>query len=680
MDAYQSSASPYPQYPPYPREPRRSRWWVPVVIIIVTMFGVLALMTGIVASLVSPFKTKSVSVKEGTVLHLKIRGALEERASFDVSSLFDNDESTTFLDALLAIKRAKNDDNIVGMYFKGGDLRAGFSKASELRSALEEFKTSGKFIYAFIETGDERDYYLASVADSVFMPTEGLLEMNGFASTGVFVKGFLEKIGVEFYVQQFEEYKSAAEQVSRTAYSEAAKQELRPLLEQRMSVFTSAIAQSRKLDAQEVRAALMRGVYSSDSLLALKFIDGIRGESRVKDALKERIARQNSDKASNNDKNNDGNNAEKDKKNDATTDNEESSKSSGASKLRLVSLGNYLSSESYKESDDEEEKVEKDTYIAIIAASGTIVSQGDADENLVASAFIKSLQKARDNKKVKAIILRIDSPGGSAIASDAMWEEIQRTRARKPVYASMSDVAASGGYYMAMPCDTIIAHPTTITGSIGVIIALPLAGKMLNNLGVTVDTVVTSPAAIPYDPALPITEENKKKLFMQSEGIYKRFVGRMAEARKKSFEEARAVAKGRVWTGVEAKERGLVDTLGGIQTAIAIAKRRLGLDSNTKVVIKRYPEQRDQWEALIEKFFDTNRDNESRAEAEEPTLLSRLQAALERDANAKALQHIPLWNLLPEPVQEQMRYLLHLASVARRERVLMAAPQIPVLR
>ncbi len=669
MDAYQSSASQYPQYPPYPREPRRSRWWVPVVIIMVIMFGVLALMVGVVSSLVSPFKTKSVSVKEGTVLHLKIRGALQERASFDFSSLFDNDESTTFLDALLAIKRAKNDENIVGMYFKGGDMRAGFSKASELRAALEDFKTSGKFLYAFIETGDERDYYLASVADSVFMPTEGLLELNGFASTGVFVKGFLEKIGVEFYVQQFEEYKSAAEQVSRTAYSEAAKQELRPLLEQRMRVFTNAIAQSRRLDVQQVRAALMRGVYSSDSLLALKFIDGIRGESLVKDAIKYRIARQNSKEDSKNTNNN------------ATKKDESDGNSSGSTALRLVSLGKYVSSESYrKAADDDEKNVEKDKQIAIIAASGTIVSQGDADENLVASAFIKSLQKARDNKKVKAIILRIDSPGGSAIASDAMWEEIQRTRAKKPVYASMSDVAASGGYYMAMPCDTIIAHPTTITGSIGVILALPLAGKMLDKLGVTVDTVVTSPAAIPYDPALTMTEENKKRLFMQSEGIYKRFVGRVAEARKKSFEEARAVAKGRVWTGVEAKERGLVDTLGGIQTAIAIAKRRLGLDSSTKVVIKRYPEQRDQWEALIEKVFDAGGDNESRIESEEPTLLSRLQAALARNANTQALQHLPLWNLLSESVQEQMLYLLHLASVARQERVLMAAPQIPVLR
>lgn len=693
----QSQYPQYPKYPPYPTERRRSRWWIPVVIICVIIFGFIAVIVGLIAAVGSSFKNKTVVIREKTVLQLKIAGTLEERSSasfFDV--LLSDNNPVTYLDVLIAIKRAKDDKNIVGMYLTGGDFKAGFSKANEIRAALEDFKTSGKFIYSFIETGDERDYFLASVADSVFMPTEGLLEMNGFATTRTFLKGTLDKIGVEFYVFQFEEYKSFVEQFTRKGYSEPAKQEDRELLTNRLKTFVQAVAGTRKMDEAAVNAALARGVYTTDSLLALGFIDGLRSEGGVRDAMRDRIANgsivlntekpeqpvkkgdrkdDKSDTQKSNAKDN-GKSEDKSKNRaeDKSNNNENSEPLGKSEKLHLVTLAKYVDSDSYKDAGGDD-KTNSNTQIALIAASGSIVSSGDSDENIVASALIKNIQKARENKKIKAIILRIDSPGGSVIASDAIWEEIVRTRAVKPVYASMSDVAASGGYYIAMPCDTIIAHPTTITGSIGLFLILPNASKLINNLGVSVDTVKSSPDAIPYDPALPLTDANKQRLYKQSETIYKRFVSRMAESRHKTFEDARAVAKGRVWTGVAARERGLVDTLGGLYTAIGIAKRRLGIAEGTRVTIKRYPEQKDSYQRVMERIFNDDKENENGV-----SLREELNQALRRKSEADMQEKIPFWTLIPESVRPQIQYLLKLSTMARTEQVLMVLPAIPDIR
>jgi protease-4 len=677
----------YQQYPRYiPRE-RKSRWWIPVVIICVIIGGILALIAGIIAAIGSSFATKPVEVKSRTVLHLKAPGTLEERTTLNIldAILNDGNNSITFFDALTAIKRAKVDDNIVGISIKSGDLKLGAAKASELREALLDFKTSGKFIHAFIETGDERDYLLASVADSIFMPTEGLLEMNGFATKGVFLKGTLDKIGVEYYVQQFEEYKSAAEMFSRTKYSEPAKEEVRVLLEQRSEAFIAAVSQSRALAPDYVRSILHRGVYTPDSLLSLKLIDGVRSEGAFRDGMKALAYKTEKKEANKGEKESKESPAAQSSSSDTSAPAKKSKTDDDNKKLRIVMLNRYIESESFKNAAGDA-KPDKENQIAIIAATGTIVSSGDQEDNIVASAFIKQLQRARENKKVKAIILRIDSPGGSVIASDAMWEEIMRTRRVKPVYASMSDVAASGGYYMAMPCDTIIAHQQTITGSIGVIIALPIATTLVNNLGVSLDTIQTSPAAVPYDPALPLTQANREKLFVQSEKIYRRFVSRVAESRKKSYEETRTLAKGRVWTGADAKARGLVDTLGGLYTAINIAKRRIGLDEGTRVVIKHYPESKEPFERLLERFIKDDDDESSSVQstqsvdADEPSILQMVRAALERRERQKSLSSLPLWSLLPESVQEHLRYLLTLARLASTEPAMVAMPSVPDIR
>ncbi len=358
------------------------------------------------------------------------------------------------------------------------------------------------------------------------MPTEGLLEMNGFGAVYAFYKGFLDKIGVKYEVAQFEEYKSAPEVYLRKNFTAPAREELKELVVHRHEQFVGAVSTSRNIEAQKIRTILAEGKYEAQSMLADGLITGIRSEQRLHDAMRNRtrgVSKADDEKA-----------------------------------LRMVGLQSYIGSQHYRSL--EKENSDADKQIAIIAGAGTIVSGSDDDGPfgggggmMTATSMIKYLRKARENKKIKAIILRIDSPGGSVIASDAIWEEIQKTRAVKPVYASMSDYAASGGYYVAMPCDTIIAHPETITGSIGVFVTIPNAADMIDKIGVTVDTVTSAPHALFLDPAIPFSAYDRDKLYKQAEGIYKRFVGRVASARGMQYEQARSVAKGRVWLGSAAK-------------------------------------------------------------------------------------------------------------------------------
>ncbi|TAE26228.1 MAG: signal peptide peptidase SppA [Candidatus Kapaibacterium sp.] len=733
MDTPHNPSSHDPNAPQYPRYPRyddryydekygrrkKSRWWIPLLVFLIIIFGFFALLVGGIIAITGAMEKKSAVVKNHSVLHLRVSGGIQERSQEDFFSFLDDrDRPPALFDVLQGIRKAKFDENIDGIFIEGG-LRAGGAKLAEIRAALEDFKQSGKFIYAYIDIGSERDYYIASVADSVFMPTEGVMEMNGFSIVSPFYKGTLDKIGVNFHIEQFEEYKSFAESYSRTSFSEPAKQELRELLNARFDDFVRVVSASRNMSPEAVRSVLLRGVYTADSLVALGFVDNIRSKGAMREQILARVnhgesAQGGADQASNGEASKQGDSAttqtEQRKKSVAekvrekvaakvaakqaesdaentTTENEEENDDTndgGDKKLphkplkniRLVNIARYVNSDSFSNADDGKPTA-SDKAIALISASGTIVSSGDEDDQLVASAFVRELKKARESKKIKAIILRIDSPGGSAFASDEMWEEIRKTSKIKPVYASLSDVAASGGYYMAMACDTIIAHPNTITGSIGVILMLPDVSAMLDKIGVSMDTVATSSSAIGYDPSLPLNASDKARIHLESEKVYRRFVARVAESRKRPYEEIRGVAKGRVWMGQRASEVGLVDTLGGLQMAIAIAKRRLGVDEGTKVEIRRYPsDETNRVERLVKKYFADDEDDNAETNAETETSFNILNAVQKR-VDTKMLEKNALWRVLPESVRAHISYLLELSTIAEKERTLLALPYVP---
>lgn len=624
-----------PPFPPNFNMPKkRSRWWIPVAII----FGVIAfiiicfiaLFTYIGANL--NMDSEPVEVKSNSVLLLDYSETLEEDSKPE--SIFNNNAKSSFMDVLLSIKRAKEDDRIKGIYIKPMG-RMGMAKAMEINDLLIDFKKSGKFIYSFIEVGDELSYFNAVQSDSIFMPTEGMMELNGFSTTPFYLKKAFNNIGIEFHTVQFEDYKSAAEMYNSYKMSDSARYEYRLLLMQRHNSFVKEVSKARKISEKDLNTYLNRGLYSADTILSVGLIDRLCSENEVKENIKTKLFGANASKKE---------------------------------KVKYVKANDYLKSE-YKSKD---KKAPEDKQIAIIFASGAI-SSGKAsspfEDGIKSGSFVKDLRAAKEDKNVKAIIIRIDSPGGSVIASDEIWEEIMKARKVKPIYASMSDVAASGGYYMAMACDTIVAHPNTITGSIGVILAVPNFSGLLGKVGVGVDTVSTTSAAQFMNTGFPFSDKDKKQLYNISEGIYKRFVSRVAQSRHKTFEETRAIAKGRVWTGEDGLKIGIVDKLGGLQTAIDLAKLRLGISKETKAYIQTWPKKEDGIKSLLRQFGIDKSDDESSGKANIAKLLGLDPLSL---ANT--------WNAIPPMVQAQIKYSASLLEVSQREKVMVALPNLLDIR
>jgi len=382
---------------------------------------------------------------------------------------------------------------------------------------------------------------------------------------------------------------------------------------------------------------LNRGVYTADSLKALGFIDEFMQEADVRDMLKEKIFGKTKPD-------------DKDKK------------------LRLVGISNYV--DDIPEVKKENLASEKN-QIAIIFAEGAVMDEGgnpfSSEKVICTKDMVKYLKKAREDKEVKAIILRINSPGGSVITSDAIRDEIIKTKKVKPIFASMSDIAGSGGYYIPMACDTIIAHPATITGSIGVILAVPNIHGLLNNLDITVDTVSSGPAANTLNGMLPYTDLEKKKLYNIGKSIYDRFVQKVAEHRHKTFDETRALAKGRVWTGEDALKRGLVDVNGGLLDAITIAKKRIGVPEKLKVRVKIYPEPEDEIEALLRMFgFDRGNDDAGSGSWFKRTFAEMF------GLNQDNIYYF--YNSLPDGMKQQVNYMLDILGISKKEKAMMAMP------
>ncbi len=569
------SQTPSAPNPPNFYSRKRSRWWIPIIIIGVIVLFIFVVFVAIVSSIGSIFQKEPVVIKSNSVLVINLNNQIEEYVGESLSSILSTSGTVAFYDLLKAIEYARVDNKIRGIYLRCSYSMLGWAKRVELVEALQKFKSSGKFIYAFIEMGNENDYYLALPADKIFLAREGLMEMNGFSISALFLKGLFDKIGLEFYVQQFEDFKSASEQYSRTKFSDSARVAYRELLTQRYQVFLESLEKFRKIPLNLANNLLDIGIYSPDSLLKYHFVDSLLNDNQVKEFIRSIVL------------------GEK-YKGDTTKD-----------KVNFITLRDYLNSQEISEF----EKTDKENAIAIVFASGAIVQRSqkspfDMDFEINPDNFIKNLKKAREDKRVKAIIIRIDSPGGSVIASDEIWEEILKTKKIKPVYASMSDVAASGGYYIAMACDTIIAHPMTVTGSIGVISVIPNFSKMIDKIGVTVDTLSTNKSSQDLNLFIPFSNQQKKKLEDFARPMYFRFLSKVAKSRNKTVEQIRAIAKGRIWTGEKALEIGLVDALGGLQDAIDIAKKRIGVKNPT---IKRFPRPMEDFEILL-KLFSKKRD------------------------------------------------------------------------
>lgn len=637
--------TPMPVPPTYP-EKKKSRWWIPVLIVgvlIVGFFGFIVVVIVSISSSVGSFTTKKeVNVKENSVLFLPLSGTIDEYASASGNILesISNSKKANFLETLQAIKQAKKDPSIKGMYLKPVGVALGGAKLIELMDVIKDFKSSGKFIYTYIDQASKSDYLLASLADSVFTTEEAMFDITDYSITAMFMKNLTEKLNVDVTVFQFEEYKGAGESFSRTGFSPETRTAYLPILQQRKDAFISWVSQNRNLSKDAVNAILQKGIYTADSMKAFGLVDAMATELQVREKMRIRSTGD-------------------------TAKTEDKKKS-----LRLVNISRYVESPNYAKNYDS--KQEDESQIAIIFGVGGIQT-GKSESNplsggeqvISSDEMVKDIRKARENKKVKAIILRVDSPGGSVLASDIIWNEIMETRKVKPVYASMSDVAASGGYYISMACDTILAHSNTITGSIGVIGIIPNFHRAMNSVGVTVDTISVGASKSFFNVMMPMTEQDKQRITSIMQPIYTRFVSKVAQSRGKTYEQAREVAKGRVWTGADAKNAGLVDVNGGLFDAIALAKKRIGVGDDKKVSIVTYPEKEDDIEVIL-KALGINKDEDSESSSTSSSIFQ--QNTMNDMPFAFALK------LLPADVASSAKQLLQILGISLKEPIMVASP------
>lgn len=556
------------------------------------------LFVGVVAAIGSSSDT--VTVASNSVLELKLDRPLTERKQAGSLSILGANSSSIGLTTLKeAIGRAKTDDDIKGILLNLDVVSGGLASLEEVRDALLDFKKSGKFIVAYHETGSEKGYYLSSVADEVYLHPQGLLEFNGLSSETFFYKRLFDKLGVEPFIFRVGSFKSAVEPYFRENFSDSARFQTVSFLNSINDHSIRQIAAARKLPADRLKLVQdSMLVHNAEDAKRYGLVTKLGYYDEVLDYLRGKLKL---------DKN---------------------------KKVSLISLSTY-------EKTEKDEDKTSGNRIAVIYAEGEIVGGKGSEENIGGTKFAEAIRKAREDDKVKAIVLRINSPGGSALASDVMYREVMLAKKVKPVIASMSDVAASGGYYLAMGCDTIVAHPNTITGSIGVFGVLPNVGPLLaDKLGITVDRVTTGKFSDIPTVTRRLTPFEQQVMQREVEHIYADFTSKAAQGRRMPVERLRRLASGRVWSGTEAKERGLVDVLGDFDDAVAIAARRAGLDADDYRV-QALPRRR----SAIESF------------------LSMISGGSSEEAEAKALQSKlgPLY-----PMYEQYRTVTQMQGVQAR--------------
>ncbi len=522
-------------------------------------FLLVAAMAGML-SVLSSENTTVTSVKPNSTLRLTLEGIVSERVQEDPwSALFDEIKKISIEDIRSAISAAKSDPNIKSIFIEAKEVEMAPASAEEIRQALTDFKESGKPIIVYAGSYTQNAYYIASVADRVIINPQGMLNLKGLASERTFYKNTLDKVGVEMQIFKVGSYKSAVEPFMQTSMSDASREQTTEYLQEIWNFQLSNISKSRSIpvDALNTLTDKMLLFQSPESYVTSHLVDTLAYESDVLDLLKAQNGL---------------------KKNE---------KLPMINVTDLVALSTNLTSSSSNE-------------IAILYATGDIVSDAYSvgSDAIVESDLIREIRKLKNNNKVKAVVLRVNSPGGSAYSADQIWKEMRDLTAVKPVVVSMGDYAASGGYYISVPTSYIIAQPTTITGSIGIFGMIPNISGLTDKLGVTFDVVKTNRFADMPTITRPMSTEEKDIMQVYVERGYKTFLSRCAYGRHKlKPEEIERIAQGRVWSGVKALELGLVDELGGLQTAINKASE-LAAITDFKTV--GYPRKKDFLSRLME--------------------------------------------------------------------------------
>ena len=545
------------------------------VALLFTLIGMATVLSvaGVVFLFLFMFSPRGPVIPDPALLVMRPGGELLEVLPDDVLGQVLGREASTVRGFVESLRKAKRDPRITSVLLLPSTLELPFwAKVQELRDAIVDFRQSGKTVVAFLEYGGDREYYLASAADRIFLLPTSPLDLTGIASYQIFLRGALDSIGAFPDFLQIGVYKTAANQFTQREFTPAHREMAESLNRDLYDQLVRGIAEARRKSPDEIRALLDEGPFTPDAALRAGLIDGLA----YRDQLEDRVP---------------------------------------ALRPPTGEFSRVEESE-YRRVSPRSVGIRPQARIAVLHASGVITS-GTSSHDPVNGAVVGSdtlveqIRRIRDDESISAIVLRVDSPGGSAVASDVIWRELMIMRDQqpsRPLIASMSDLAASGGYYISMAADVIVAQPATLTGSIGIFGGKVALGETLAKVGVTTATVQSGRNASLSSPFEPFTPEQRTKVMEYMEVFYDTFVEKAAVSRRTTPAQIDAVAQGRVWTGRQARERGLVDELGGLDTAVTIAKQRAGIPADEDVELIVYPPRRTIYEALVAQFGSSGPD------------------------------------------------------------------------
>ena len=535
---------------------RRGVWIVLLVIVFAVAISVIGMIVLVAAVGREP------QVARNSTLVLRVGGDLNEMDPGGVFGPFI-ESAPTVRSVTDMLRHAKTDSRITSVILKPSGAGALWGKVQEVRDAIVDFRRSGKPIVAYLEYGGEQEFYLASACDKVFLMPSATLDLTGVASYELFMRGMLDKIGAYPDGMHIGEYKTALNEFTEHTYTPAHREMAESLNTDLYEQLVRGIADGRHKSEAEVKSLIDHGPFLSEDALKAGLIDDVAYEDELDDKVK-----------------------------------------LGSPKPAYVDMNDYRQTSAPFGHGAQK--------IAVIYATGLIAS-GKSSYDTTGSqvtgsdTLVEYLRKARADASTKAIVLRVDSPGGSAIASDVIWREVMLTRQQKPLVASMSDVAASGGYYIAMPANVIVAEPSTLTGSIGVVLTKFVIDGTLKKLGLNMEGVSKGKYADLYSPVRPFSPEEKQRVFENMQATYNTFVEKAAQGRNTTPEKIDAVGQGRVWTGRQAKQIGLVDELGGLDRAIAIAKQRAKIPQDQDVELVVYPPKKSFYDLFKSPFGASDR-------------------------------------------------------------------------
>jgi len=524
------------------------------VLIIFLIFFVLTIAT-IVSFMYFEF-AKPAKVRPNTYLEINLSGAVEERPMPDImTTFFMGGDPLSMHDIWMNFQKAKADKNIKGIILRIGLLQCDWAKVNEIRDLVLDFKTTGKKTYAYIEEAFDfdKEYFLATACDQIFLHPLGAMIINGIGGHVPFFKGSLDKLGIEAEIEHVEEYKTAYNMFTEKGFTPSHREMIESIYESLFTTYVTKVAEARGKDEKEVLALLDKGYFHSENAKELGLVDNLLYEDQLEDILKE-----------------------------------------GEKSVRRIGHSSYLKTKVSASG------LNRGKKIALIYGVGTIHSgESMRGQTMGSSTTARLLRRVRKDKTIAAVVFRVDSPGGSAVASDVIGREVALTKREKPIIVSMSDVAGSGGYWISMDAHKIVAQPQTLTGSIGVIFGKFNLIKLYEKLGVTSEKIAYGKRADLFSTFRRLDPEERDLLKEEILWTYDHFTTKVAQGRQLTKEEVNDIGRGRVWTGQQAKEIGLIDELGGLSKALKIAKERAGIPEEESVRLVVWPKKT----SLFESFF-----------------------------------------------------------------------------